>query len=70
MKYRIAEPTSIASFEDTMDLLRIVGMKWVRLGLHMMDICSMNKDGIAVHAYLLCLLTFFFFALTLSPTVY
>lgn len=65
MKYRIAEPTSIASFEDTIDLLRIVAMKWVRLGLHMMDICSMNKDGIVVHAYLRVFLNLFRFGLTL-----
>lgn len=45
MKYRIAELTSIPSYVDTMDVIRIVAMKWVRLGLHMMDTCSVDKDG-------------------------
>lgn len=43
--FRIAEPSNIAPFAETVDVLRTVAMKWVRLGLHMMDSCAVNKDG-------------------------
>jgi len=43
--FRIAEPSNVAPFAETVDVLRTVAMKWVRLGLHMMDSCAVNKDG-------------------------